>query len=79
MIEGNVYIFLINETKLEESFPSNQYLMSSYKFIRTDRNKFGGGIAFYINDQLPYWTVKIENPSYIEILILEITILFTKF
>ena len=53
--------------------------MSSYKFIRTDRNKFGGGIAFYINDQLPNWTIKIENPSYIEILILEIAILFTKF
>ena len=31
-----------------------------------------GGIAFYINDQLP--NIKIENPSDIEILTIEITI-----
>ena len=43
--------------------------MSDYKFIRKDENKIGGRIAFYINDQLPSWTIKIENPSDIEILI----------
>ena len=48
--------------------------MSSYKFARKDRNKFGGGIAFYINDQLPSRPIKIENPSDIEILTIEITI-----
>ena len=34
----------------------------------------GGGIAFYINDQLPSRPIKIENPSDIEILAIEITI-----
>ena len=48
--------------------------MSGYKFVRKDRNKFGGGIAFYINDQLPSRPIKIENPSDIEILTIEITI-----
>ena len=48
--------------------------MSGYRFIRRDRNKFGGGIAFYITDQLPSHTIKIENPSDIEILTIEITI-----
>ena len=47
--------------------------MSGYKFIRKDRNKFGGRIAFYIHEQLPSWTIKIENPSDIEILTIEIT------
>ena len=50
LIKGKVDIFLINETKLDESFPSNQFAMSGYKFIRRDRNKFWGGIAFYITD-----------------------------
>ena len=31
----------------------------------------GGGIAFYINAQLPSRTTKIENPSEIEILAIE--------
>ena len=74
MIKGKVYIFVINETKLDESFPSNQFAMPGYKFIRRDRNKFGGVIAFYITDQLPSQTIKIENPSDMEILTIEITI-----
>ena len=41
-----------------------------YKFIR-DRNKFGGGIAFYITDQLPSQTIKIANRSDIAILTIE--------
>ena len=37
--------------------------MSGYKFIRKQRNKFGGGIPFYINDQLSSRTIEVENPS----------------
>ena len=74
LIKGKFDIFLINETKLDASFPSNQFVMSGYKFVRKYRNKFGGGIAFYINDQLPSPTIKIENPSDIEILTIEIAI-----
>ena len=40
LIKGNFDIFLINETKLDASFPSNQFAMSGYKFVRKDRNKF---------------------------------------
>ena len=49
-------------------------LLSGYKFVRKDRNKFGDGIAFNFNDQLPSRIIKIENPSVIEILTLEIAI-----
>ena len=53
--------------------------MSSSKFIRRDRNQFGGGITFYITDQLPSRTMKIENPPDIEILTIDITIHKNKF
>ena len=74
LITGKFDIFLINETKLDASFPSNHFAMSGYKFVRKNRNKFGGGIAFYVNDQLPSRIMKIENPLDIEILNIEITI-----
>ena len=48
--------------------------MPGYKFVRKSRNRFGGGIAFYNNDQLPSRTIKIENSSDIEILTIEIII-----
>ena len=33
LIIGKIDIFLINETKLDESFPSNKLAMSGYKVI----------------------------------------------
>ena len=44
------------------SFASNQFAMSGCTFIRNDRSKLGGGIAFHINDQSPKWAIKIESP-----------------
>ena len=64
----------MNKTKLDKFFPSNQFAISGYKFIRKDRNKFGGRIAFYITDRLTSKIVKIENLSDTEILTIEITI-----
>ena len=40
--------------------------MFGYKFIKKGRNKYVGGIAFYIIDQWPNKTIKIENQSHIE-------------
>ena len=74
LIKGKVEIFQINETKLDESFPCNQFAMYGHKFVRRDRSKFGGSIAFYITDQLPSRTIKIENPSDIKIPTTEMTI-----
>ena len=34
LIKGKLDIFLITETKLDASFPSNQFAMSGYKFVR---------------------------------------------
>ena len=34
LIKGKYDIFLINEIKLDASFPSNQFSMSGYKFVK---------------------------------------------
>lgn len=46
-------IFLVNETKLDSSFPNNQFFLPGFKTIRKDRSKHGGGIAFFINEDIP--------------------------
>ena len=74
LVKGKFDVFQLKKVKLDASFPSNQFAMSGYKFVRKGRNKFGGGIAFDINDQLPSRTIKIENSSDIEILTIKITI-----
>ena len=47
-------IFLINESKLDSSFPNAQFsIPPGYKLFRKNRNKNGGGLVFYINQDIP--------------------------
>ena len=46
-------IFLISESKLDASFPNNQFKINGYKCFRRDRNKYGGGLMFYISEGIP--------------------------
>ena len=40
---------MISETKLDESFPSNQFLIDGFSApFRLDRNDEGGGVIIYI-------------------------------
>ena len=36
-------IFLISESKLDNTFPINQFAIGGYKIFRRDRNCYGGG------------------------------------
>ena len=49
----NFNIFLISESKLDASFPNNQFKINGYKCFRCDRNKYGGGLMFYIGEGIP--------------------------
>ena len=51
--EHLVDIVAIAETKIDDSFPSDQFHMPNYKLYRQDRNCHGGGIMVYINDSIP--------------------------
>ena len=54
MIDGNIDIFMISETKLDKTFPAAQFYLQvfcdSYRF---DRNRNGGGIMLYIREDIP--------------------------
>ena len=46
-------MFLVSESKLDHTFPSNQFRINGYKIFRRDRNRFGGGLILYINENIP--------------------------
>ena len=53
IIKDNVDILLVSETKLDDTFPDGQFFIEGYKEpIRLDRNKNGGGLLFFIHDDL---------------------------
>ena len=54
LIAQNVDILAVSETKLDESFPTSQFLIDGFKkpFLY-DKNANGGGILVYIRDKVP--------------------------
>ena len=53
-LQGKVDILILTETKLDESFPTTQFLIEGYsKPFRLDRNRNGGGLLVYIREDIP--------------------------
>ena len=46
-------VFLVSESKLDHTFPSNQFRINGYEIFRLNRNRFGGGLIWYINENIP--------------------------
>jgi hypothetical protein len=44
---------MISETKIDESFPANQFALNGYTPYRLDRSGNGGGILLYIRADIP--------------------------
>ena len=42
-------IFLISESKLDNTCPITQFAIGDYKVFRHDSNRFGGGLILYIH------------------------------
>ena len=51
-------ICLISETKLDDSFPDQQFHINGYKMFRKDRNKFKGGSILLVKENIPSKVVK---------------------
>ena len=57
-------ILLISKTKLDYSFPSAQLLLDGFsKPYRLDRCSSGGGILFYIRDDIPSRLLSNSNAT----------------
>ena len=52
-VRGNIYILMISETKLDESFSPGQFLLDGYSVsFRSDRDGNGGGILSFIKEDI---------------------------
>ena len=48
-----IQICLLSETKLDDSFPDQQFHVNGYKMFRKDRNKFGGDLILFVKVNIP--------------------------
>ena len=61
VISKNIDTYLLSETKIDETFPNEQFNITNYKALRQDRNKNGGGLSFYINENIPCKVINDEE------------------
>ena len=53
-IRDKIDILMISETKLDNSFPKNAFLIPGFKEpYRAERNCHGGGILLYVRSDIP--------------------------
>ena len=76
MTKHNLDIFLISETKIDDSFPDAQFFCKGYSPpYRRDRSLGAGGLLLYVNDDIPSRMLKSHGtPKDIEIMCIEINL-----
>ena len=69
-------ILVIQETKLDSSFPEGQFLITGYKTpYRLDRNRHGGGIMVYVREDIPSNVLSKHNfTKHVEGLFIEVNL-----
>ena len=74
LIRINFDIFIITESKVDSSFSDSQFHIPGLRLFRKDRNKNGGGVMYYISQNLPVKEVtSYKFPSNLKVLPREIT------
>ena len=54
LIENNIDILVLRETKIDARFPNAQYRIDEFSApFRLDRNRFGGGVLIYVSEDIP--------------------------
>ena len=62
LTKDNIDVLMISETKLDESFPINQFMINGFSApFRLDRNDKGGGIILYITEDIPSRLVSTDS------------------
>ena len=80
IIQGKIVILVITKTKSDSTFPLNEFATLGYlKPYRFDRNRNGGGVFIYVQEDIPSTELKIHNtPEGIESIFIKINLIKTK-
>ena len=63
-VKGNIYILMISQTKIDESFLACQFEIDGFHTpFRVDRDQKGGSIMLYFREDLPAKLLPIDRTS----------------
>ena len=75
-IGNNLDVLLISETKLDDTFPTAQFLLDGFKKpYRLDRCSKGGSLFLFVRDDIsPRLLTEYKTPTNVECIFVEISI-----
>ena len=54
LVQDNIDILVLSETKLDDTYTTNQFRIEGFSSpFRADRNAHGGGLLIYVRDNIP--------------------------
>ena len=75
IIDKNIDILLLSESKLGESFPNGQFIIADFQQpFRQDRNENGGGLILYVREGIPCRRITLDRNKEIEVIVIEINL-----
>ena len=75
LIKGRIDILLISETKIDNTFPTSQFVIPGFSSpFRLDRSEHGGRLLLYLREDIPARNLPSQTFDKIECLIVEIKI-----
>ena len=75
IIDHNIDIFLVSEIKLDDSFPTTQFLIKGFSALyRFDRKSKGDGLLLYISEDVATKILAYSSNFDIETLLVEINL-----
>ena len=62
IIRAKIDILVITESKLDDTFPANQFLIEGFSSpFRLDRDPNGGGVIIFVREDIPCRQLKSHN------------------
>ena len=72
MKNNEIDVLAINESRMDNSIAPEMVTVHGYKWVSKDRNRFGGGVGFYVRNTINFCLRHDLNVDDIEILTNEI-------
>ena len=75
---NHIHVLALSETHLDSSFVDAEVSIYNYTLFRKDRNKYEGGVALYIQNQIPAKERNDIMVSDIEALLVQVHLPYSK-
>ena len=75
-IQDKIDVLVLSETKLDDTYMSNQFQIEGFSIpFRADRNAHGGGLLLYVRDEIPCKILTNQDlPSNVEAILIELNL-----